>query len=60
MVHDGLITVSYVLYHKTHEYIHLYEERSQVSSLLYVYGFFFFVSSSEEKDGKTESKDEKG
>lgn len=56
MVCDGLITVSYVLYHKTH----LSEERSQVSSLLYVYGFSFFVSSSEEKDGKTESKDEKG
>lgn len=31
-----------------------------MSSLLYVHGFFFFVSSSEENDGKTESKDEKG
>lgn len=42
MVHDGLITVSYVLYHEheTHKYIHLYEERSQVSSLLYIYGLF--------------------
>lgn len=40
MVRDGWITVSFVLYHKTHTYIDLYEERSLVSSLLYVYGFF--------------------
>lgn len=58
MKHDGLITVSYVFNHKTQMY--LYEERSQVFSLLYVYGCFFFVCSSEEKDGETETKDEKG
>lgn len=40
MAHDGLITVGYVLHHKTHKYLHLCEEISQVSSLLYANGIF--------------------
>lgn len=32
----------------------------EISTLLYVNGLFFFVFSSESKDGETETKDEKG
>lgn len=57
MERDGLITVGYVPSHLTHC---LYEENSQVSSLLHVFfmAFIFSFCSSEEKDGET--KDEKG
>ena len=57
MVHDGLITVGYVLCHKN-LCKHLCEEMPGVLTAVCLL-LVFFVSSSEEKDGKTESKDEK-
>ena len=56
-VHNGLITVNYC--YKSLNTVHLCEEiPGALMSCMFM--VFFFVFSAEEKDGKTESKDENG